>query len=223
MYLSVANLKDRLAARRVPIPHDANRAQLIELCRQHRLIKDCQVSTKAKRREWIIAGLREVGCELREDSRLCEMYIEEGRGDLGYICDIMAGMKFYYAHTDYAAILEDIHDINALPPKILSYRDAYDASEQAKEQALDGWIRALDDPMTASDHPELPRSLRHVVYGRIKHLVFSNWTNKKFERPKDRKKIHRIAYSWLSKTPVEDCVDSSFEEVFGDRMKKRKT
>ncbi|GAQ90326.1 hypothetical protein KFL_006280010, partial [Klebsormidium nitens] len=42
-------------------------------------------------------GLRRL--ELRDDSRLCNDYIEFGVGDIDEIVDIMDEMRLYYAHT----------------------------------------------------------------------------------------------------------------------------
>jgi hypothetical protein len=220
-YLSVTDLKEKLASRRVAIPQGACRAELIHMCRQHRVVRDSQVSSKATRREWIVSALRGVGCELREDSRLCEKYIEEGEGDLDIICKIMVEMKFYYAHTDYKAILDDINDVDVFPLKMLLYNDGYDASEHAKVQALDAWIGSLAAPMASLEHPELPESLRKTVTNRIKHLEFSKWSNRAFFKKRDRKYAHKVACSWLSRASFEECKETTFESMFGDRIRRR--
>ena len=58
----------------------------------------------------LVAALQRLGCELRTDSRLCDDYIEHGNGDPDEISGIMAEMKFYHDHTDYAAIREEIYN-----------------------------------------------------------------------------------------------------------------
>ena len=184
MPITVAQLKDKLEQHGVPIPKRARKSDLIDLCRRHRLVRDRQVSTKAVRREWLVAALAEVGCELRGDSRLCEQYIEHGVGDIDDICTIMREMKFYYERTDYPAILDRArsdaeeayhraldrfvptldrdydHDVR---PSFYDYFDPQDASEEAKRAALARWAFSQPARDHAATHPDLPETLREDV------------------------------------------------------------
>lgn len=86
-----------------------------------------------RRRAKLVDALRERGCELRSDSRLCAQYINTGHGDVARIADTMAEMKFCFEHTRYAEILDE---------NILNMRDAgerFDIREEshfARSQAI---------------------------------------------------------------------------------------
>ncbi len=49
----------------------------------------------------LIAALRERGCLLRSDSRLCSRYILNGVGNADEIADTMCEMAFFFKHTPY--------------------------------------------------------------------------------------------------------------------------
>jgi hypothetical protein len=105
------------------------------------------------------------GCELRHDSRLCRAFIDHDDGDPEDIAITMEEMKFYFAHTDYDSILdelwEDARDERNDYDSDDGYRERIDPDELsacAKSEALKRWAETHDH-----DAPELPSSLRATV------------------------------------------------------------
>lgn len=112
---------------------------------------------EAKRTATLVAALEARGCRLRNDSRLCEAYITLGEGDPEEIAIVMEHMKFYFAHTRYAAIYEDMVEGE------LEYKGRYhpeEISHCAKGEALREWVKTFPSRAAAASHPGLPSSLR---------------------------------------------------------------
>jgi len=57
----------------------------------------------------LVLKLANHGCALRSDSRLCNMFIRDGHGDVDEIAIVMCEMKFYYDHTTYSTILSNMY------------------------------------------------------------------------------------------------------------------
>jgi hypothetical protein len=119
-------------------------------------------AAKDRRRLELVVALNERGCRLREDSRLCKAYIEEGVGNPDDIAKNMQEMAFFHRHTRYGDFFREI---------VESYRedgewwDRDEVSAQAKAMALKDWA-ATEYPggrRTARGAPELPPSLRRMV------------------------------------------------------------
>ena len=237
MYITVAELKNRLMSKDIPVPKKILRVDLIQLCRDHGVVTDSEVSTKAIRRDWLVAALRNVGCELRDDSRLCEAYIDYGHGNLQNICSIMAEMKFYYDHTDYASILEalydkaqeeydeemnnynEFYDDRDFRPRFNKFFDSYDASDTAKSEAIERWFAQYTNPKDALDHPELPGSLRDDILNSMRYHRFTEWLNKAFRVKTSRNYGMDLAKEWLATAPPEALTNEIFSERFGNAIR----
>jgi hypothetical protein len=122
------------------------------------------------------------GCELRHDSRLCRAFIDDNDGNPVNIAITMAEMKFYFTHTEYEAILDDMWD-EARRERDNSYWDGYDSdidridpdelSHRAKTKALKRWA-ATNDLLA----PELPKSLRAEICKLKAYAIETEWRNK---------------------------------------------
>lgn len=119
--------------------------------------KDAQIEA---RRERLERALEARGCVLRDDSRLCDAYIERGEGDLVDIAITMEEMQFYFAHTRYNACFEEVKE------EELEWNGRYhvdEVSHDAKQRALEQWVRRQGGKEQALSRPELPASLRSRV------------------------------------------------------------
>jgi hypothetical protein len=58
----------------------------------------------------LVSGLKAAGLSLREDSRLCNAYMYDGRGVLEEVVETMKEMDWLYKHTNYAERLRDACD-----------------------------------------------------------------------------------------------------------------
>ena len=145
------------------------------------------------------AGLSELP---RDDSELCREYMEHGDGDPGAIASVMAEMRFYHDHTDYATICDDIFDKLAAEERRFAreafgerlhpdeYREIrHQASEEAQVIALEEWAREHVSTQDAvAQNPHLPASLRE----RLSKTFFTNTTSgqtSRRTRSKKRKKF----------------------------------
>jgi hypothetical protein len=119
-------------------------------------------AAKDRRRLELVVALNERGCRLRDDSRLCKAYIEEGVGNPEDIATNMQEMAFFHRHTRYC---DFFREIVALYRVYGEWWDHDDVSAQAKARALKDWV-ATEYPggrRTARGAPELPPSLRRMV------------------------------------------------------------
>ena len=77
--------------------------------------------SKLRRQRKLLDALNAANCELRADSRLCNLYIDSAVGEIAEIVATMVEMKFYFEHTKYESIRDDMfREMNA------NYRDRYD-------------------------------------------------------------------------------------------------
>ena len=60
-------------------------------------------NARQQRQEELETKLHQRGLELRSDSRLCDAYIDHGKGNVDEIVNIMHEMDFYHQHTEYRA------------------------------------------------------------------------------------------------------------------------
>lgn len=73
-------------------------------------------SPRQQRREALEEALAVVGLRLRRDSKLCQSYIQTGRGDLRYIVDKMHEMDWYHTKTDYEHFFKQFkHQLTTMP------------------------------------------------------------------------------------------------------------
>lgn len=94
-------------------------------------------NAREQRKARLVRELARLGCKLRSDSRLCDGYIDDGKGRPVEIAQTMAEMAFCFAHTKYRAILaESIRGE-------LDYKGRYDydeLSECARHSALEQYV-----------------------------------------------------------------------------------
>jgi hypothetical protein len=118
-------------------------------------------AAKDRRRLELVVALNERGCQLREDSRLCKAYIEDGEGDLEDIATKMQEMAFFHKHTRYSEMF------GWLVEHYRSEREWWERDEvsaQAKVLALRDWAATYPGGRHAACRaPELPPSLRRMV------------------------------------------------------------
>lgn len=129
----------------------------------------------ARRKADLVKKLNEVGCVLRDDSRLCNQYIQDGFGDIDYIVNTMREMKFFHDHTDYPrymqCIMDALVDHEQDVAKALGfwltaddYRELrYQASSEAKHVALCTWARTFASRDAALASKDLPPTLANAV------------------------------------------------------------
>ena len=112
-------------------------------------------AVKQKRYDELVNKLGQHGLPLREDSRLCEEYIERGVGNIDHIVETMIEMNFYFQHTDYRQIYREVW---RREKSFSGWADADDVSEMAKYDALRQFASGL------SECPDyVPASLRSDV------------------------------------------------------------
>lgn len=105
-------------------------------------------------------ALNVAGCELRRDSNLCNVYIHHGIGSIAEIVIIMTEMQFYFAHTNYRQILNDLYKQNRL------VQNSSALSERAKAKALAAYIRKMRQPLSweiIQEDQNLPASLKQKI------------------------------------------------------------
>lgn len=71
--------------------------KILELAKR---LNDTRVK-KIERRELLNVELEKYGCSFRNDSVLCNEYVEYGNRDLTYVVNVMREMEFLMNHTDY--------------------------------------------------------------------------------------------------------------------------
>ena len=132
----------------------------------NRHLKYCKMKIRNDRLNLIKKLLEENNCELRNDSRLCDDYINNGNGDPNIIVNIMIEMKFYINHTTYHEELEKgINDM-------LEYKGRFNRDEEsqcAKYRALEIWSKQF---MCNEDvnYNILPRTLYNKVHEIIQNI-----------------------------------------------------
>lgn len=166
--------------------------------------------------------LKQVGCTLRRDSRLCMGYLNFGVGDVKKVAITMAEMKFFFRHTDY----KEIH--NAMYEDARRSRRPFDAfaeSKNAKHWALEGWIRFRfrDDASMALKSRVLPPSLSRQVFGIILSNKFWMWVKRTYDlTPKSCSNIlvraNRFLFSEASDMDITHYTDDVFREMFGEEL-----
>lgn len=94
--------------------------------------------------------LVECDCVLRNDSVMCKRYIENGEYGCDRVVDIMVEMRFFYNHTAYRTIREEMYRYNR-------YTSPEKLSHMAKEVALKLWRKSANNN---SDLLLLPNTLK---------------------------------------------------------------
>lgn len=119
-------------------------------------------SARLKRTRSLQVELRALGCELRDDSRLCAEYIDQGEGDPKGVAVVMCEMRFFHQHTAYASILDELYreERDHRDDRYDDPQDRDDRSEDAKADALQRWSDAHPSVRAACGDDRLPESLR---------------------------------------------------------------
>lgn len=139
-----------------------------------RHIKHCRVRITDERKELLKQRLEQQGCKLRDDSRLCNDYIENG-GDIDFIVMTMREMKFYFEHTNYEV------EYDRCRRGELEYKGCYDRdeiSDSAKSSALRKWCEKFTS-FEEIDKDILPQSLHDDVKN---YFERKQRTKKKFNK-----------------------------------------
>lgn len=121
---------------------------------------------RQQRADILRQALEARGLTLRSDSRLCEGFVEYGRGDVASIVNTMDEMRFFHAHTRYPDIVhalmreawDEVHERRLRGERVPGpNRDAL--SERAKHKAFTEFVirhGMLDG--------RLPLHIRRAVY-----------------------------------------------------------
>ena len=183
-YITADTLRARLRAFGGGLRLGGDRAELMQRCQEHGLVTDYERLAarggEDSRRAWLNHELALAGCTLRSDSRLCEAYVSDGCGNPRQIAGVMAEMKFYYEHTRYESIKDMLHKTadeeyqeeldeyemdrdefgyadRDFHPRFRDYFCSEEASESAKREALEEWVREhAGGAENACEHPTLP-------------------------------------------------------------------
>ena len=247
MYLTAGALKARLRGRS-GLKLGGDRAELLLRCHENGLITDYErLATRCAeetRKAWLEHELTLAGCTLRCDSRLCEAYIRNNRGHPREIAGVMAEMKFYYNHTRYESIKDELHQTaeDEYHEELDEYerdreigcadrdfrpcfRDFYcseDASDSAKIDALDAWVQAMagNSLEIACEHPTLPPTLRRSLLNRVADARFKAWAGGTW-KVDVLTQAARIVRPILHAESMRlmDLTPGNFEAWFGDRIR----
>ena len=203
-YLTADALKARLRGCAAAVKLGGDRTELLRRCHEHGLVTVYeQLATRncrATRTAWLNHELALAGCELRSDSRLCEDYIRDGCGNPREIAGVMAEMKFYYEHTEYEAIKDELHETaeevyrdemdeyerdrdefgyadRDFRPRFRDHYCSEEASASAKRAALEAWVRdeAGGTLETACQHPMLPPTIKRSMLECVADRRFNAW------------------------------------------------
>jgi hypothetical protein len=129
----------------------------------------------------LISMLKKHNLQLRDDSLLCNNYIQNNIGDPEEIVKIMVEMDFYFKYTDYSDLIYEytsnyidyrkhyIYDDYGYFNIKLSQKEKNNLSEQAKKEALNQWCKNKLDYNNALSDNKLPLSL----YDKVK-IFFKN-------------------------------------------------
>lgn len=110
-------------------------------------------------RTQLIGALNKRGLELREDSRLCDQFIEKGSPNVNEVVRIMEEMKFYHEQTEYTSFYREV--FNDWKHEYGFKVDLDEVSDAAKHLALDAWIKKEKDFETMMQ--KVPLSLAEEV------------------------------------------------------------
>jgi hypothetical protein len=183
-YLSNDALRARLRTRGLKV--GGSRSELMQRCcsAERPLVTTYErlASRNAadSRRAWLEHELAQVGCVRRSDSRLCDAYIDDGDGDPREVAAVMAEMAFYFAHTDYAAIRDEIY--RKAQAQYERERDACggwdfdadEASDIAKNDALQRWLASNTSDDAWLD-PVVPATLRRTIVAKLFETRLTAW------------------------------------------------
>ena len=195
------------------------------------------------REAWLIHELQKLGCELREDSKLCEAYIKNGVGNPRKIAEIMQEMQFFHEHTQYASIRDRIYqeacdeyqaDLEEwhqdyirdrdFRPVFSQYFDSQSASESAKHEAFESWLTQWDSLETAATSQILPRSLKSTIYYRLSQRKFTTWVKSEFPHASEKqvKYVVGTANEYLRNLGGEAMTVSNaeFASAYKDKIAK---
>jgi hypothetical protein len=113
--------------------------------------------SRTERERVMRTELEELGLELRDDSRLCEMYVEYGFGNPRVIAAVMEEMEWFFRCTGYVRakrVIRREHEPFDL--------DSFVLSELAKNRALRWLVRAGDEETLLSAPPSLDARIQEA-------------------------------------------------------------
>lgn len=196
-YLSIKKLRQILRDAGIYVPIKTKREDIINLGLNYDIItknESLAERSEIRTRKNIIKYTLECrGCELRDDSKLCNEYILNDIGDPEIIADIMSEMKFFCTYTKYNSIRDNLY--KEAKKNYQEYRKEYYvfghipfrdfwnpqyASEKAKKEALKLWIKEIGGIENAILYPELPPTLydfivknSQMIQGKIDKIIIN--------------------------------------------------
>ena len=247
-YLSVDALKEKLHEYNMTtgtkIKVGKTRSLLLEACKTAGIINEYEFlatrNATDTRRAWMVYELERVGCTLRADSKLCQAYIENDQGDPVYIASVMAEMKFYFEETEYETIREEMfnkaqeeyelemdsynNNYNNYDhrPRFHDYFDSQETSNQAKDNALEKWIKTATqgkiEIALALTKPVVPATLRTRLENMLKLSRFQKWIS---SIGVSEKALHATTiYTQLESIALANAFPYTFEATFGTKIRQ---
>jgi hypothetical protein len=238
MYQTITALKALLTSRHLVVPKNSGRDGLLRIAREHDLITEREFlatrNIKDTRKAWLVAELTKLGCTLRNDSRLCEMYIQENIGNPHDIAMTMAEMDFLFSHTEYAAIRDEMrsdaeseyeeafedyrNDRELGRPQFNEFFDG----EEAKPIALSRWLDSQPLTQETLDNPILPQSFKSLCFRNIAQKIKNSWLVKTFGKKRASDNTY-VMDRWLNENEriLADLEPSNLESIFGSLIRDR--
>ena len=193
-YLTVTSLVNRLKENNITII-SKKRCDLLKLAKDNKVISDleavCTRNPKSSRLAMITSALSAVGCTFRTDSKLCEAYIDHGDGDLETVVNAMREMKFYFDHTKYQQIRNELYeefiaeqsdnDLNSFysfDSSLYEGRECFNSEEAsaiAKNTALNRWLSGYNNVSDAIKFPSLPPSIVLKLVKKEAGISLTSW------------------------------------------------
>jgi hypothetical protein len=140
---------------------------------EKKIQQEKKVIEKNKRKQDILQLLKENNLQLRDDSILCNNYIDYDIGNINEIVTIMIEMDFYFKYTNYANIfyneksnyIYNMHSYNFYGNSYysLSNEEKNEISTSSKKKALKQWFMNQQNYETAIKRTNLPPSLREKI------------------------------------------------------------
>lgn len=141
-----------------------------------------QIVGKRDRKNNLIIELKKNGLKLRNDSEICQKYIDNNEYDLDYVVNTMVEMNFYYSYTNYSNIFQEEKREADRYYDSDEGRYVYDyieVSNISKQRALTKWCSKYSSYEIAIENNVLPKSLYNKVEQYFNNFIYKNKRIKK--------------------------------------------
>jgi hypothetical protein len=148
------------------------------------------IKVKEIRKTTLIAKLEEHGLQLRQDSEVCDNYINNNEQELDYVVNTMIEMDFYFKYTDYRDEFKNAkYEYGGYYEDGEYEYDYISVSKTAKRRALRTWCYKYKNYEEAIESAKtyLPISL----YEKIKIQFEDNEKHKELVKQKREKKLQK--------------------------------